>query len=119
MCTNFSRERHENAFSKVVNFVGGSLPKFVHAFGMSISQRAQNVGATWEDRGEGGRASEICARSKVKGLLAGYLYRPAGQGSLPRGLSEGAIGTRGFTCGVRWLLPGFFRLLPCRPSRSR
>ena len=86
MCTNFGRERHENAFSQVVNLVGGSLPKFVH---------------------------------KAKGLLVGKGNRPAGHGSPPRGLSEGATGTRGFTCGVRWLLPGFFRLLPCRPSRSR
>lgn len=96
MCTNFGRERHENAFSQVVNLVGGSLPKFVHAFGMSISQRTQNAGATWEDGGEGCRAPEICARSKAKGLLVGKGNRPAGQGSPPRGLSGGRYRHPGF-----------------------
>lgn len=88
MCTNFGRERHENAFSQVVSFVGGSLPKFVHA---------QKQKACWSVKVTGQQAEE--------GAQATY--------------REGATGTRGFTCGVRWLLPGSFRLLPCRPSRSR
>lgn len=88
MCTNFGRERNENAFSQVVSFVGGSLPKSVHA---------QKQKACWSVKVTGQQAEEGAQGT----------YR------------EGATGTRGFTCGVRWLLPGFFRLLPCRPSRSR
>lgn len=88
MCTNFGRERHENAFSQVVNFVGGSLPKFVHA-----------------------QKQKACWSVKVTGQQA----KGAHQGAYRRALQAPGV----FTCGVRWLLPGFFRLLPCRPSRSR
>lgn len=94
MCTNFDRERRENAFSQVVNFVGGSLPKFVHAFGMSISQRTQNAGATWE------KVAKVAVHPKfvhkAKGLLVGKGNRPAGQGSPPRGLSGGRYRHPGF-----------------------
>ena len=49
MCTNFGRERHENAFSQVVSFVGGSLPKFVHA---------QKQKACWSVKVTGQQAEE-------------------------------------------------------------
>ena len=84
----FRQGEERKCVSQVVSFVGGSLPKSVHA---------QKQKACWSVKVTGQQAEE--------GAQATY--------------REDATGTRGFTCGVRWLLPGFFRLLPCRPSRSR
>lgn len=57
MCTNFGRERHENAFSQVVNLVGGSLPKFVHkAKGLLVGKGNRPAGQGSPPRGlSGGR----------------------------------------------------------------
>ena len=69
MCTNFGRERHENAFSQVVNFVGGSLPKFVHA---------QKQEACWSVKVTGQQAKgahQGAYREGATGTRGFYLWR--------------------------------------------